>query len=60
MPKRGRPRINRPRVDLGTPELRAKRQAVVGPPRAGWPAPDVNAGESVLGALLWQGFLHGD
>lgn len=60
MPKRGRPRIHRPQVDLGTPELRAKRLALTGPPRAGWPKPDVNAGESVLGTLLWQGFLHGD
>lgn len=31
--KRGRPRSNRPEVDLGTPELRMKRLAALGAPR---------------------------
>ncbi len=57
--QRGRPRSNRPEVDLGTPELRMKRLAALGAPRPNWPAPDPNAAENVLGILLWQGFLHG-
>ncbi len=57
---RGRPRSNRPDVDLCTPELRAKRQAALGAPRPNWPAPDPNASESTLDILLWQGFLHGE
>ena len=58
--QRGRPRINRPQVDLGTPELRAKREARLARPRPNWPAPDPNATENALGLLLWQGFLHSD
>ena len=62
MAKRGRPKIKRPDVDLGTPELQMKRSAVLGcaPPRAGWPAPDPAAAENALGVLLWQGFLHSE
>jgi hypothetical protein len=56
--RRGRPRLNRPLVDLGTPELRAKRKAALGAQRPGWPAPDESAAENALGVLLWQGFLH--
>lgn len=56
--RRGRPRLERSRVDLGTPELRAKRLVRLGTPPAHWPAPDPNAAESALGVLLWQGFLH--
>jgi len=58
--RRGRPRNNRPRVDLGTPELRKKRLARMARPRPGWPHPDFAASESALGVLLWQGFLHSE
>ena len=58
--KRGRPKDNRPKVDLGTPELRATRLKALGRPRAGWPTPEPGAAESALGRLLWQGFLHGE
>jgi len=62
MKKRGRPRTKNPGVDLGTPELQAKRRATLGAAsaatRAGWPSPDLAAAENLLGVLLWQGFLH--
>lgn len=54
----GRPKENRPKYDLGTPELQMKRLAALGPQRQGWPAPDLAYAESPLGAMLWQGFLH--
>ena len=60
MRKRGRPKKNRPEVDLGTPELRLKRLQALGTPRQNWPVPDLAAAESALGVLLWQGFLHED
>ena len=62
MPKRGRPKKNRPQVDLGTPELQLKRMAALGlgPPRLNWPVPDPTAAENTLGILLWQGFLHSE
>lgn len=63
LPKRmktGRPKENRPRFDLGTPELQLKRLAALGPQRAGWPQPDLAYAESPLGAHLWQGHLHAD
>ena len=46
--------------DHGTPELRARRLAALGPRRKGWPEPDPAAAESALGVLLWQGYLHPD
>jgi len=58
--KRGRPKIKRPDIDLGTPELRLKRLRALGAPRPNWPTPDANAAESALGTLLWQGFLHSE
>ena len=58
--RRGRPRSNRPHVDLGTPELQLKRLTALGRPRPNWPIPEMNAAESALGILLWQGFLHGE
>jgi len=45
---------------MGTPELRIKRLAALGPQRQGWPAPDLSYSESALGCLLWQGYLHPD
>lgn len=55
--RRGRPKLNRPAIDLGTPELRAKRERAVGPKRQGWPEPNVADGEHALGILLWRGEL---
>lgn len=60
MAKRGRPKIDRPQVDLGTPELQRRRAALLGAPRLNWPAPDSSAVENALGVLLWQGVLHED
>jgi len=58
--KRGRPKTQRPKVDVGTPELQLKRQTALGPARPNWPTPDVAAAESALGVLMWQGFLHSE
>lgn len=58
MKKRGRPRKSQPTVDLGTPELQAKRMTALGASRPNWPRPNAADAESVLGVLLWQGFLH--
>lgn len=58
--RRGRPRSERPAVDLGTPELRARRRARMPTQRPNWPEPDTNATENALGILLWQGILHSD
>lgn len=57
---RGRPRLNRPAIDLGTPELRARRMMAIGPKRVGWPEPDPTDGERLLGLLLWRGYLAPD
>lgn len=62
MAKRGRPRLNRPAIDHGTPELQAKRLFAIGPRRkdpAGnlWPEPDLTHSENALGVLLWRGEL---
>lgn len=57
MARRGRPRTDRPRLDHGTPELRAKRLFAIGPERPGWPKPNPEDGESALGVLLWRGSL---
>lgn len=56
--RRGYKAEDRPKYDLGTPELRLKRLAALGPQRQGWPAPDLAYAESPLGCLLWQGYLH--
>lgn len=56
--RRGFPKEDRPKYDLGTNELRAKRLAALGPQRVGWPLPDLAYAESPLGCLLWQGYLH--
>lgn len=58
MAKRGRPRTQRNEHDYGTPEAIARRQALIGSRRQGWPEPDLAAAESALGVLLWQGYLH--
>lgn len=50
--------VDRPKFDLGTPELRLKRLQALGPQREGWPAPDLAYAESPLGCLLCQGCLH--
>lgn len=55
--RRGRPRVDRPKFDTGTPELRAKREFAVGPRRQGWPEPNVADAEHALGVLLWRGEL---
>jgi len=55
--RRGRPRSDRPVIDLGTPELRAKRQFALGPQRRGWPEPLLNDAEHALGIMLWRGDL---
>ena len=60
--RRGRPRVDRPKIDLGTPELQARRQFAVGPRRKNpdgelWPEPDVKDAEHALGVLLWRGEL---
>lgn len=60
--RRGRPKLNRPAIDLGTPELQARRQFAVGPRRKSpngewWPEPDVKDAEHALGVLLWRGEL---
>ncbi len=57
MNRRGRPRLDRPKFDTGTPELRAKREFAVGPKRPGWPEPNVADAEHALGVLLWRGEL---
>lgn len=49
-------------VDLGTPELRAKRLFAIGPRRKNpggdpWPEPDISQAEHALGILLWRGEL---
>lgn len=54
---RGRPRQDRPKFDTGTPELRARREFIVGPRRENWPEPNVADGEHALGFLLWRGAL---
>jgi hypothetical protein len=56
--RRGFQKREKPKYDLGTPELQMKRLAALGPQRQGWPKPDLAYAESPLGALLWQGFLH--
>jgi hypothetical protein len=56
--RRGRPRLNRPAIDLGTPELIRKRAEALGPQRPGWPTPDPNDASNTLGRLLWWGALH--
>lgn len=53
----GRPKSERPRVDLGTPELIAKREAVLGESPAGWPKLSVALAEHPLGVLMWRGQL---
>jgi hypothetical protein len=53
--KRGRPRLNRPKVDEGTPELRARRAAVTRGAIEG--AKDPAYAEHPLGVLLMQGIL---
>ncbi len=59
--RRGRPRVPRSEVDLGTPELQTKRRAVLDMPlRPEWPKPSMDDVESALGLLLWQGFLHSE
>lgn len=55
--RRGFKAEDRPKYDLGTPELRLKRLAALGAQRQGWPAPDPKDAESSLGVLLWQGRL---
>lgn len=55
--RKGRPRISRPAIDRGTPELQAKRQFAIGPKRPGWPEPNVSDAEHALGVLLWRGTL---
>lgn len=60
MPKhvrRGFAKREKPKFDLGTPELIARRLAALGPQREGWPQPDLTASESALGVLMWQGHL---
>lgn len=54
--KRGK-YVDRPKFDLGTPELRKKRMQALGPQREGWPETDLAYAESPLGCLLWQGAL---
>lgn len=53
MAKRGRPRKNRPDIDYGTPELRAKRLALVG-------KADTAFAEHPLGILFARGYLSAD
>lgn len=57
MGKRGPKAQQRDRIDLGTPELRAKREAAIGPRRDKWPEPSISEGSYLLGALLWRGHL---
>lgn len=57
MAKRGRPKVERRAIDLGTPEIRARRMLAVGPRRQGWPEPNVADAEHALGILLWRGEL---
>jgi hypothetical protein len=58
--RRGFQKREKPFYDLGTPELRLKRIASLGPQRVKWPPPDQNAAESALGVFLWQGYLHSE
>lgn len=57
--RRGFAKRDKPAIDLGTDELRARRLKALGAQRPGWPQPDLSSSESALGILLWQGFLHG-
>lgn len=56
--RRGFPKREKPKFDLGTPELIAKRLRALGSRREGWPEPNAADAESALGVLMWQGQLH--
>jgi len=53
----GRRKEVKPKFDLGTDELRAKRMMAVGAQRDGWPMPDPAGSVTALGVLMWQGQL---
>ena len=55
--KHNQKREKRPAIDLGTPELRAKRIAAAGIRPAGWPTPDLAYTTTPLGQLLIHGAL---
>ena len=55
--RRGYEKKDRPKFDMGTPELVKKRLMALGPRRLGWPEPNPSDAESALGVLFWQGAL---